>query len=114
MLYAPNNVVEVKHPLLQHKLSLMRDKKTRSVIFRALMKEAGMTPMQIIVAATKNGAEMIGRVEHLGTVEAGKLADIIVVNGHPLKNISDLGNVELVIQNGTFIDPKMLSFRQMP
>ena len=79
-----------------------------------LMQEAGMTPMQIIVAATKNGAEMMGRVEHLGTVEAGKLADIIVVNGHPLKNISDLGNVELVIQNGTFIDPKMLSFRQMP
>ena len=42
MLNAPKNVVEVKHPLLQHKLSLMRDKKTRSVIFRALMKEAGM------------------------------------------------------------------------
>ena len=42
MLNTPNNVVEVKHPLLQHKLSLMRDKKTRSVIFRALMKEAGM------------------------------------------------------------------------
>ena len=42
MFNAPKNVVEVKHPLLQHKLSLMRDKKTRSVIFRALMKEAGM------------------------------------------------------------------------
>ena len=42
MSNATNNVVEVKHPLLQHKLSLMRDKKTRSVIFRALMKEAGM------------------------------------------------------------------------
>ena len=38
----PKNVVHVNHPLLQHKLSLMRDKKTRSVIFRALMKEAGM------------------------------------------------------------------------
>ena len=36
------NVTLVNHPLLQHKLSLMRDKKTRSVIFRALMKEAGM------------------------------------------------------------------------
>ena len=42
MLKLPNNVVHVNHPLLQHKLSLMRDKKTRSVIFRALMKEAGM------------------------------------------------------------------------
>ena len=42
MFKLPNNVVHVNHPLLQHKLSLMRDKKTRSVIFRALMKEAGM------------------------------------------------------------------------
>ena len=42
MLKLPSNVVHVNHPLLQHKLSLMRDKKTRSVIFRALMKEAGM------------------------------------------------------------------------
>ena len=42
MLNLPKNVVHVTHPLLQHKLSLMREKKTRSVIFRALMKEAGM------------------------------------------------------------------------
>ena len=42
MLKLPKNVVHVNHPLLQHKLSLMREKKTRSVIFRALMKEAGM------------------------------------------------------------------------
>ena len=42
MFKLPNNVVHVNHPLLQHKLSLMRDRKTRSVIFRALMKEAGM------------------------------------------------------------------------
>ena len=42
MLKLPKNVVHVNHPLLKHKLSLMREKKTRSVIFRALMKEAGM------------------------------------------------------------------------
>ena len=42
MLKLPKNVVHVNHPLLQHKLSLMRENKTRSVIFRALMKEAGM------------------------------------------------------------------------
>ena len=42
MLKLPKNVVHVNHPLLQHKLSLMREKKTRSVIFRAPMKEAGM------------------------------------------------------------------------
>ena len=42
MLKLPKNVVHVNHPLLQHKLSLMRENKTRSVIFRTLMKEAGM------------------------------------------------------------------------
>ena len=42
MFKLPDNVVHVNHPLFQHKLSLMRDRKTRSVIFRALMKEAGM------------------------------------------------------------------------
>ena len=50
MLKLPKNVVHVNHPLLQHKLSLMREKKTRSVIFRALMKEAGM---RLGVEATK-------------------------------------------------------------
>ena len=42
MLKLPKNVVHVNYPLLQHKLSLLREKKTRSVFFRALMKEAGM------------------------------------------------------------------------
>ena len=51
MFKLPDNVVHVNHPLLQHKLSLMRDKKTRSVIFRALMKEAGMI---LGVEATKD------------------------------------------------------------
>ena len=79
-----------------------------------LMHEAGMTPMQVIVAATRNGAEVIGRGEELGTLEAGKLADIIVVNGDPLQDLSAVGNVELVVKNGKIINPEELEFKEVP
>ncbi len=79
-----------------------------------LMNEAGMTPMQVLVAATRNGAEVIGRGEELGTLEAGKLADIIVVNGDPLQDLSALGNVELVVKNGKIINPEELEFKEVP
>ena len=79
-----------------------------------LMNEAGMTPMQVIVAATRNAAEVTGQGENLGTLEAGKLADIIVVNGDPLVDLSALGNVELVVKNGKIIDPGELEFKEVP
>ena len=76
-----------------------------------LMNEAGMTPMQVITAATRNGAEVIGQGQNLGTLEVGKLADIIVVNGDPLTDLSALGNVELVVKNGKIINPDELEFK---
>ncbi|MFT5132935.1 MAG: imidazolonepropionase-like amidohydrolase, partial [Gammaproteobacteria bacterium] len=79
-----------------------------------LMHQAGMTPMQIIVAATKNGAEVIGQGKTLGTLEAGKLADIIVVKGNPLTDISDIGNVEWLVKNGKLLDPNKLQFKDVP
>jgi Amidohydrolase family len=62
--------------------------------------EAGITPMQIIQGATKWSAEMIDRGKDLGTIEAGKLADIVVVNADPLQNIENLRQVDTVIFNG--------------
>ena len=64
--------------------------------------------------ATRDGAEGIGRGEELGTLEVVKLADIIVVNGDPLVNLSVLGNVELVVKNGKIIDPGKLEFKEIP
>ena len=49
-----------------------------------LMRQAGMTPMDIIVAGTKNAAEVCGISNAVGTVEVGKIADLFVVNGDPL------------------------------
>ena len=62
--------------------------------------DAGMTPIQVISAATKNNAEIVGRGDELGTIEPGKLADILVVDGNPLFDINVLGSVSFVIKDG--------------
>jgi imidazolonepropionase-like amidohydrolase len=68
-----------------------------------LMQEAGMTPMQIIVAATKNAAHVCNLEAILGTLERGKVADVLVVNGDPLQDLHALTNVRLVVRSGTII-----------
>lgn len=67
------------------------------------MAEAGMTPMQVIVAATRNGARVCGLESELGTLEPGKTADILVVQGDPLVNLEALLNVRAVIHDGVMI-----------
>lgn len=62
--------------------------------------ELGVTPMEAIVAATKNGALVLGLADELGTIEAGKLADLQVVAGDPLKSFDALGAPELVFVGG--------------
>ena len=73
-----------------------------------LLVEAGLTPLEALVAATKVGAEFLGRCNDLGTLEAGKLADIIAVDGNPLDNISAARKVSLVIVDGVVIDRNKL------
>mgnify|MGYP001811847154 CR=1 FL=1 len=68
-----------------------------------LMQQAGMTPMQIIVAATKNGAHVCNLDHELGTLEAGKIADVLVVSGDPLEDIHNLTNTRIVIHGGEVI-----------
>jgi imidazolonepropionase-like amidohydrolase len=68
-----------------------------------LMRKAGMTPLQIMVAATKNAAHVCNLEEELGTLEPGKLADILVVEGNPLEDLNALTNVRMVIHNGVII-----------
>lgn len=69
-----------------------------------LMEQGGMTPMQIIVAGTKNSARVCGVERELGTVEIGKIADFIAVDGDPLEDLSVLKhNVVMVIHDGVII-----------
>jgi Amidohydrolase family len=69
-----------------------------------LLVEAGLTPMQAIQAATATGAAFLGRDRDLGTVEPGKLADLIVLRGNPLARISDIRTVERVLAGGSWVD----------
>ena len=68
-----------------------------------LMVKYGMSPMESILAATRNASECLGVQDTTGTIEKGKLADIIVVNGDPLRKISLLKerkNIHLVMKEG--------------
>jgi imidazolonepropionase-like amidohydrolase len=60
--------------------------------FRLYVEKAGITPLDLIGWATRNGAELVGRSHDLGTVEAGKLADLIVVDGDPSVDIGVLAD----------------------
>jgi imidazolonepropionase-like amidohydrolase len=65
-----------------------------------LMVEMGMDPMATIQAGTRNGAEALGLLKDLGTIEKGKLADVIVVAGNPLQDMAAMKRVAYVIKGG--------------
>lgn len=62
--------------------------------------DSGMTPIQVISAATKTNAEILDQFDELGTIEPGKLADIIVIDGNPLANIDAMQHVDIVVKDG--------------
>lgn len=62
--------------------------------------DVGYTIPQALVAATKTNAELLDMADKLGTLERGKLADVIVINGRPDENLDDLANVDLVFRDG--------------
>jgi imidazolonepropionase-like amidohydrolase len=68
-----------------------------------LMQEAGVTPMQILIAGTKHAAHVCNLENELGTIEPGKIADMIIVNGNPLDDLESLLDVDMVIHNGDVI-----------
>jgi len=73
-----------------------------------LLVEAGFTPLEAIHIATANGATYLGEADHIGTVEAGKQADLVVIQGDPSRNIADIENVEIVFKDGVGYDSAKL------
>jgi imidazolonepropionase-like amidohydrolase len=67
----------------------------------ALMVKSGMSPMDAIIAATGNAADLIGDPQDIGSVQKGRYADIVAVNGDPLANIRQLEHVGFVMKGGT-------------
>jgi hypothetical protein len=66
--------------------------------------DAGFSTKDVLMWCTKGNAEFVGKGKDLGTVEQGKIADVIVVNGDPLADIRALGKIETVIKNGEIQD----------
>src|SRR6204780_3126698 len=73
-----------------------------------LLVDAGFTPVEAIHIATQNGAKFLGESESIGSIAAGKAADLVVLSGNPAQNIEDVENVQLVFKDGIGFDPVKL------
>lgn len=73
-----------------------------------LLVEAGFTPVEAIKIATLNGAIYLGKQDQIGTIAAGKNADLLVIKGDPASHISDIENVEIVFKDGVGYDSQKL------
>jgi Imidazolonepropionase and related amidohydrolases len=62
--------------------------------------KAGLTPMEALVAGTRNGAEAVGRLGELGTIEKGKFADLALLDANPLADITNTQKIAAVVANG--------------
>src|SRR6202167_5837915 len=73
-----------------------------------LLVEAGFSPVEAIHIATANGAQFLGELDRIGTIAAGKQADLVVIKGDPSKQIEDIENVETVFKDGIGYDSAKL------
>ena len=74
-----------------------------------MLAQGGMTPMQALAAATINPARSLGLDREIGSVEPGKLADLIVLDKNPLENIRNSESINMVMLNGRLYDSKTLN-----
>jgi imidazolonepropionase-like amidohydrolase len=84
----------------------IRPLKEAALLELGLWVKDGATPWQALLAATRHAAELCGVGEDLGTVEPGKLADLIVVGGDPLEDITNLRRLLLVLKEGRIVSDK--------
>ena len=68
------------------------------------LQEAGASPMDIIMGATKRGAEAYRLGDRLGTLEVGKIADLLVLNRNPLEDVRNLRDISMVMKDGVVVD----------
>jgi imidazolonepropionase-like amidohydrolase len=72
-----------------------------------LLKDAGLTDTELVAAATRVGAEILDMADKLGTIEPGKLADVLVVSANPLLDVQNLRSMKLVIADGVVVRDRL-------
>jgi imidazolonepropionase-like amidohydrolase len=75
-----------------------------------LLVEAGMTPLQAIRVATYNAAQIVHADQEWGSLQAGRIANLVIVTGNPVVRISDTRKIEIVIMNGKILDRSSLRY----
>jgi imidazolonepropionase-like amidohydrolase len=75
-----------------------------------LLVEAGLSPVQAITAGTLNAARFMGAEGEWGSLEAGKLANILVIDGDPSREISDTRRIDRIIKEGVVLDRESLRY----
>jgi imidazolonepropionase-like amidohydrolase len=76
-----------------------------------LLVEAGLSPMDALVAATRNGALALRKGDELGTVEPGRLADLTLVSANPLEDVRNLRKIDRLMLNGEWVDRAALKLK---
>ncbi len=76
-----------------------------------LLVEAGLSPMDAIVAATRNGALALRKGDEMGTVEPGRLADLMLVSANPLEDVRNLRKIDRLMLNGEWVDRAALKLK---
>ncbi len=74
----------------------------------SLLVDAGLTPLEVLRIATRNGAEALGMLSEVGTLEPGKGADLLILTADPTVRIANTRAIEHVVQRGRFLDPAAL------
>jgi imidazolonepropionase-like amidohydrolase len=74
----------------------------------AMLVDAGLTPLDALRTPTVNAARVLGMTDSLGTIEAGKLADLVLLDANPLEDIGNTQRIAAVVLNGRYLDRQAL------
>lgn len=74
----------------------------------ALLVQAGLTPLEALQTATINPAKFVGKEKELGTIEKGKLADLVLLDANPLESIGNTRRINAVVVNGRYLPQETL------
>ena len=74
----------------------------------AELAAAGLTPLEVLQSTTLNGAEFLGKLASMGTIEAGKHADLVLLEANPISSVANLSKISAVVLKGKFLPKEAL------